>query len=62
MQDLDYIVIRGGIVGLATAWTILGRRPRARVAVVEKEDAWAAIRLDGTAGSFTQGSTTSQGA
>jgi len=41
MQEFDYIVIGGGIVGLATAWTISERRPRARIAVLEKEDAWA---------------------
>jgi L-2-hydroxyglutarate oxidase len=41
MPEFDYIVIGGGIVGLATAWTILERRPRARIAVLEKEDAWA---------------------
>ena len=41
MHEFDYIVIGGGIVGLATAWTILERRPDARIAVLEKEDGWA---------------------
>src|SRR5438552_9346907 len=41
MQDFDYIVIGGGIVGLATAWAILQRKPGARIAVLEKEDGWA---------------------
>jgi len=41
MQDFDTIVIGGGIVGLATAWAILERRPGVRIAVVEKEDDWA---------------------
>ena len=41
MQEFEYIVIGGGIVGLATAWTILERKPDARIAVLEKEDGWA---------------------
>jgi L-2-hydroxyglutarate oxidase len=41
MQKFDYIVIGGGIVGLATAWAILERKPSARIAVVEKEEGWA---------------------
>lgn len=34
----DFCVIGGGIVGLATAMTLLQRRPGARVVVLEKED------------------------
>jgi L-2-hydroxyglutarate oxidase len=41
MQEFDYIVIGGGIVGLATAWAILERKPDVRIAVLEKEDGWA---------------------
>jgi (S)-2-hydroxyglutarate dehydrogenase len=41
MHEFDCIVIGGGIVGLATAWTILESRPGARIAVLEKEDGWA---------------------
>lgn len=41
MERFDYVVIGGGIVGLTVAWTILGRRPGARIAVLEKESAWA---------------------
>jgi (S)-2-hydroxyglutarate dehydrogenase len=41
MQEFDYIVIGGGIVGLATAWAILDTKPGSRIAVVEKEEAWA---------------------
>lgn len=37
--DADIVVIGGGIVGLATAWTILRRRSDAQVVVVEKESA-----------------------
>ena len=41
MQEFDYIVIGGGIVGLSVAWTILERKPDVRIAVLEKEDSWA---------------------
>ncbi len=41
MQSFDYIVIGGGIVGLSVAWELLERRPDSRVAVLEKENAWA---------------------
>lgn len=37
-RGFDIVVVGGGIVGLATAWRLLGRRPGLRVAVVEKED------------------------
>jgi L-2-hydroxyglutarate oxidase LhgO len=33
----DVVVVGGGILGLATAWTVLRRRPDAAVVVVEKE-------------------------
>jgi L-2-hydroxyglutarate oxidase len=36
------IVIGGGIVGLATAWTLLQRQPNCQVVVLEKEDRIAA--------------------
>jgi L-2-hydroxyglutarate oxidase len=32
-----YTIVGGGLVGLATAWRLLQRRPRARVEVLEKE-------------------------
>ena len=38
----SFIVIGGGVVGLATAWTLLQRQPTSRVVVVEKEDRVAA--------------------
>jgi (S)-2-hydroxyglutarate dehydrogenase len=37
----DCVVIGGGIVGLSVAWTILERDPNLRVAILEKENAWA---------------------
>jgi L-2-hydroxyglutarate oxidase len=41
MQRFDCVVIGGGIVGLSVAWEILERMPKIRIAVLEKEDAWA---------------------
>src|SRR4051795_12744316 len=37
-----YVVIGGGIVGLATAHRLILDRPDARVTVVEKESGWGA--------------------
>jgi (S)-2-hydroxyglutarate dehydrogenase len=42
MDELDFAVIGAGLVGLATAMSLLERRPDARVAVVEKEPEIAA--------------------
>src|SRR5688572_33257132 len=36
-QDPGVVIAGGGIVGLATAWSILGRFPDRRVTVLEKE-------------------------
>ena len=36
-ERFDVVVIGGGIIGLATAYRLLGRRPELRLAVVEKE-------------------------
>ena len=36
-MNYDYIVIGGGIIGLATAWTLKHREPDSRIVVVEKE-------------------------
>jgi L-2-hydroxyglutarate oxidase len=41
MKKFDCAVIGGGIVGLSVAWAILERKPGIRLAVLEKEDAWA---------------------
>ena len=38
----DHIIVGGGIIGLATAWTILRRHPGASVLLLEKEAAVAA--------------------
>jgi L-2-hydroxyglutarate oxidase len=37
--DLDLVIVGGGIVGLATAYTVLRRAPGAHVALLEKEAA-----------------------
>ncbi len=37
----DFVIVGGGIVGLSTALALSGRRPRARILVLEKERAWA---------------------
>ena len=37
----DYLVIGGGIVGLAVAWALLEKRPGVRLALLEKEADWA---------------------
>ena len=41
MDRFDYTVIGGGIVGLSVAYAILEKNPKIRLAVVEKENAWA---------------------
>jgi glycine/D-amino acid oxidase-like deaminating enzyme len=57
MQEFDYVVIGGGIVGLSVAWTLLQNRPGIRVVVLEKEDTWARHQ---TAESCTPGFTISR--
>jgi len=42
VDELDFAVIGGGLVGLATAMSLLEERPDARVAVIEKESQLAA--------------------
>ena len=37
----DYCIVGGGIVGLASAWRLLQRRPEVRLVVLEKEKDWA---------------------
>ena len=40
-MDADVIIVGGGIVGLATAWTLCEREPGVRIALLEKEGALA---------------------
>ena len=37
MEKVDFLIVGGGLVGLATAFTILSKNPSKRVVVVEKE-------------------------
>lgn len=39
--DADFLIIGAGLVGLATAWKLLGARPTARILVLDKEAAVA---------------------
>jgi L-2-hydroxyglutarate oxidase len=41
MDEFEYVVIGGGIVGLSVAWSILENAPESKVAVLEKEGSWA---------------------
>jgi (S)-2-hydroxyglutarate dehydrogenase len=41
MERFDCVVIGGGIIGLSVAWAILEKNPRIRMAILEKEVAWA---------------------
>jgi L-2-hydroxyglutarate oxidase len=41
MQEFDYAVIGGGIIGLSVAWSILEKKPHSRLVVIEKEEDWA---------------------
>ena len=41
MQDFEFVVVGGGIVGLSVAWAVLENRPSGRLVVIEKESRWA---------------------
>jgi L-2-hydroxyglutarate oxidase len=51
----DYLVIGGGIVGLAVAWTLLEREPRSHVAILEKEADWASHQTGRNSGVLHSG-------
>ena len=55
MQDFEFVVIGGGIVGLSVAWSILERRPSARLAVIEKESQWASHQTGRNSGVIHSG-------
>ena len=53
--SFDCVVIGGGIVGLATAWTLLRSHPAARVALLEKEREAAAHQTGRNSGVIHSG-------
>ncbi len=55
MQQADIAIIGGGIVGVATAYTITQRYPRARVVILEKEHALAAHQTGNNSGVLHSG-------
>lgn len=55
MTKYDYVVIGGGIVGLASAYHILKQKPGAKLAVLEKESAVAAHQTGHNSGVIHSG-------
>src|ERR1051326_8724872 len=55
MARLEVIIIGAGIVGLATAPALLLVQPRARLVVLEKEQAWAAHQTGRNSGVIHSG-------
>jgi (S)-2-hydroxyglutarate dehydrogenase len=54
-MNYDVIVVGGGIVGLATAFQILGARPKMRVLLIEKESKLAAHQTGNNSGVLHSG-------
>ncbi len=55
MKDVDVVVVGGGIVGLATALALLGRRPGTSLVVLEKEERLAAHQTGRNSGVIHSG-------
>lgn len=55
MSRVDVVVIGGGIVGLATGYALLQKRPGLRLLVVEKEREWAAHQTGRNSGVIHSG-------
>jgi L-2-hydroxyglutarate oxidase len=55
MGRYDYIIIGGGVVGLATAWQLLQKKPGLKLAVVEKEQSLAAHQTGHNSGVIHSG-------
>jgi (S)-2-hydroxyglutarate dehydrogenase len=55
MARADYVIVGGGIVGLATAWALAQREPQARLLVLEKEGSWAAHQTGHNSGVIHSG-------
>src|ERR1043166_8140757 len=41
MQQFDYVIVGGGIVGLAVGYALQQKKPGVRIAILEKEGDWA---------------------
>jgi L-2-hydroxyglutarate oxidase len=54
-QMYDYVVIGGGIIGLATAMKLSQIRPTAKIAVLEKESSWASHQTGNNSGVIHSG-------
>ncbi|MGB9747360.1 MAG: L-2-hydroxyglutarate oxidase [Bacteroidales bacterium] len=54
-MEYDYVIIGGGIVGLATAWKLASKNPRFRIAVLEKESALASHQTGHNSGVIHSG-------
>ncbi|MFJ9459360.1 L-2-hydroxyglutarate oxidase [Kitasatospora sp. NPDC101447] len=54
-DEIDVLVVGGGIVGLATAYALTGARPGLRVAVLEKETGFAAHQTGRNSGVIHSG-------
>lgn len=55
MKSYDYVIIGGGIVGLATAWQMLKKQGNLKLAVVEKEQSLAAHQTGHNSGVIHSG-------
>jgi len=55
MPQADFVIVGGGIVGLATAYQILLKRPGSRVVVIEKENEVAAHQTGNNSGVIHSG-------
>ncbi len=55
MKRFDYIIVGGGIVGLATAWQMLKRKPGLKLAIIEKETVLAAHQTGHNSGVIHSG-------
>ena len=51
----DYLVIGGGVVGLATAWRLQTMQPGSRVCLIEKEPVLCAAEVGQTWPKYSSG-------
>lgn len=55
MKTFDVVIVGAGIVGLATAWQLLRRRPGLRLCIIEKEEAVAQHQSSNNSGVIHSG-------